>query len=97
MKRLLLSFIITVSTMLSTVWAYDFSVVVPSGQTLYFDTISSTKVRVTYPKDTNKFDGGYLGYAMLQGIWKFHPLLLMVGILIRLLLFEAVLFIIVAV
>ena len=46
MKKLLLSLALTVSTMLSTVWAYDFSVVVPSGQTLYFEIISSSSNNV---------------------------------------------------
>ena len=67
MRKRLFSFLLFVVAGLSAVHAYDFSVVVPSGQTLYFDTISSTKVRVTYPNDTNKFDGGYLGYAMPTG------------------------------
>ena len=51
MKKLLLSLALIVSTMLSTVWAYDFSVVVPSGQTLYFSISlnDSNNVSVTCP------------------------------------------------
>ena len=42
MKRLLLSLVLTVSTMFSTVWAYDFYAVSPSGHTLYYEIISGT-------------------------------------------------------
>ena len=42
MKRLLLSLVLTVSTMFSTVWAYDFNKVSPSGHILYLEIISGT-------------------------------------------------------
>ena len=42
MKKLLLSLVFIVSTMFSTVWAYDFSKVSPSGHILYLEIISGT-------------------------------------------------------
>ena len=65
MKRLLLSLVLTISTMLSTVWAYNFSAVVPSGQTLYFNITQNT-VSVTYPGSSSA--GPYNGYTKPSGI-----------------------------
>ena len=64
MKRLLLSLVLTISTMLSTVWAYDFSVVVSSGQTLYFN-INQNTVSVTYPGLSSS--SPYNGYTKPTG------------------------------
>ena len=64
MKKVLLSLIITVSTMLSTVWAYDFSTVVSSGQTLYFN-INSNTVSITYPGSSTY--NPYNGYTQPTG------------------------------
>ena len=68
MKRLLLSLVLTVSTMFSTVWAYDFSVVVPSGQTLYFSISlnDSNNVSVTCP-GTAGTHSCYDGYTKPAG------------------------------
>ena len=65
MKKVILFLLITVSTMLSTVWAYDFSAVVPSGQTLYFYIKSNTTVSVAYP--SNSAFNPYSGYAQPTG------------------------------
>ena len=66
MKRLLLSLVLTISTMLSTVWAYDFSAVVSSGQRLYFNINSDTvSVSVTYP--ASYFYSPYNGYTRPTG------------------------------
>ena len=66
MKRLLLSLVLTVSTMFSTVWAFNFSAVVPSGQTLYFNINSDTaSVSVTYPG--SYFYSPYDGYTRPTG------------------------------
>ncbi|MBR5776874.1 MAG: leucine-rich repeat domain-containing protein [Bacteroidales bacterium] len=60
MKRLLLSLIIAVSSMLSTVWAYDFSAVSPSGHTLYYKIISgTTNVEVVNPCSSSTSSGYY--------------------------------------
>ncbi|MBR3938976.1 MAG: leucine-rich repeat domain-containing protein [Bacteroidales bacterium] len=71
MKKIILSLIITVSTMLSTAWAYDFSVVVSSGQTLYFNINSnstSNEVYVTYPNSNAQYmDEYYNGYTTTTG------------------------------
>ena len=64
MKKVILFLLITVSTMLSTVWAYDFSAVVPSGQTLYFN-IHWNRVSVTYPGSSLS---PYSGYTKPSGI-----------------------------
>ena len=65
MRKGLLSFLLFVVVGLSAVQAaYDFSVVVPSGQTLYFDITSNSnpyKVRVTYP-GSSSFNP-YYGYT----------------------------------
>ena len=58
MKRLS-AIVIALCTMVHTVWAYDFSVVVSSGQTLYFN-IDSNTVSVTYPgTSSTQYNGGY--------------------------------------
>ena len=64
MKKVLLSLIITISAMLSTVWAYDFSTVVSSGQTLYFN-INSNTVSITFPGLS--VDYAYNGYTQPTG------------------------------
>lgn len=48
MKRLFISFIIIFFA--ATAYAYDFSAVSPSGQTLYYNITSDTTVAVTYPR-----------------------------------------------
>lgn len=55
MKRIILLVFMVVGVALPVVRAYDFSVQVASGQTLYFRVVSSTApytVRVTYPNST---------------------------------------------
>ena len=48
MKKKLFLLIAACMAMIPTVQAYDFSVVVPSGQTLYFNRLSDNTVEVTY-------------------------------------------------
>lgn len=65
MKKVLLSLALTFSTMLSTVWAYDFSVVVSSGHTLYFNITSNSgsyTAEVTYP-GSETYGNYYSGYT----------------------------------
>ena len=54
MKKLLLSLALTVSTMLSTVWAYDFNAVSPSGHILYLEIISGTTNVEVVSKPSNE-------------------------------------------
>lgn len=55
-KRVLLSIWCIAVICLNNIWAYDFSVVVPSGQRLYFDSYSSSdEVVVTYPQAPNNW------------------------------------------
>ena len=63
MKRLS-AIVIALCTMVHTVWAYDFSVVVSSGQTLYFN-IDSNTVSVTYPSPY--YYSPYNGYTKPTG------------------------------
>ena len=66
MKKLVLSLIITVSTMLSTVWAYDFSAVSPSGHTLYYEIISgTTNVGVVRPGSGNTYNNYISGNVVI--------------------------------
>ena len=60
MKRLS-AIVIALCTMVHTVWAYDFSVVVSSGQTLYFNITSDSThtVEVTTPNELYPAYGGY--------------------------------------
>jgi len=69
MKKVLLSLALTFSTMLSTVWAYDFSVVVSSGHTLYFNITSNSgsyTAEVTYP-GSESYGNYYSGYTKPAG------------------------------
>ena len=68
MKKVILFLIITVSTMLSTVWAYDFSTVVSSGQTLYFNISSTTtdEAEITYPGSADYYYG--YTYTSVYGV-----------------------------
>ena len=70
MKRLS-AIIIALCAMAHTVWAYDFSVVVPSGQTLYFDINSystSNEVSVICPNSRAQYlDECYNGYTAPTG------------------------------
>ncbi|MBR5778006.1 MAG: leucine-rich repeat domain-containing protein [Bacteroidales bacterium] len=59
MKKLLLSLALTVSTMLSTVWAFDFGEVVPSGQLIYFDRLQDECVVVCPTWDAHYTYGPY--------------------------------------
>lgn len=61
MKKIVFTLILTVSALAS--WAYDFSVVAPSGQTLYYN-ISGSNVTVTNP---SLYNGNYQGYTMPTG------------------------------
>ena len=66
MKKVLLSLVLTVSTMLSTVWAYDFSVVSPSGHTLYYEIISgTTNVGVVRPGTGSRYDNYISGNVVI--------------------------------
>ena len=55
MRKQLLSLILLLFADLTTAHAYDFSAVAPSGQTLYYEILSSSTVSVTYP-NINAFD-----------------------------------------
>lgn len=46
-------------------FAHDFSVVVPSGQTLYFNIVNGNEVEVTYPGSNNNYT--YSGYTKPTG------------------------------
>ncbi len=59
MKKLVLSLLFAVSVLTS--WAYDFSAVAPSGQTLYYN-ISGSTASVTYPGSSS-----WLGYTTPAG------------------------------
>ena len=59
MKRIL-SFIVA-AMFAGQAWAYDFSAVCSSGQTLYYTKISDTEVEVTYPLPN------YIGYPRPSG------------------------------
>ncbi len=69
-KRLLMAVVLSIIT-LSQAWAYDFSVVVPSGQTLYFiirTNTSSNEVAVTYPNSSaTTINEIYTGYTEPTG------------------------------
>lgn len=63
MKRYLL--LLFFSTAILEGYAYDFSAVCSTGQTLYYNIISSSTVQITHPSD---YDGNYyFGYAMPSG------------------------------
>lgn len=58
MKKVLLFLIVLLPL---TVQAYDFQVVVPGGQTLYFDTVAGG-VSVVYPRGEVSYAGGWNGF-----------------------------------
>ena len=66
MKKRLLSLLLFVVVGLSAVQAYDFSVVVPSGQTLYF-TITSNSAPYTVEIILPQSKSSYIGYKKLTG------------------------------
>lgn len=51
MKKILFTFALLVG-FYNSLWAYDFSAVSPSGQTLYYTVLTSNTVYLTYPNDT---------------------------------------------
>ena len=64
MKKRLLILMVTLTAVLQTAWAYDFSATLPSGHTLYFefDYDNNNAVRVVgYGYDDS--------YTCLQAIW----------------------------
>ncbi len=61
MKKIILFLILAVSSLAS--WAYDFSAVAPTGQTLYYN-ISGSTVSVTYPGSSS---GRWSGYTQPTG------------------------------
>ena len=66
MKKVILSLLITVCSMLSTVWAYDFSAVSPSGHTLYYEIISgTTNVGVVRPGSGNTYNNYISGNVVI--------------------------------
>ena len=71
MRKGLLTLVLALTVVLPTVWAYDFSVVVPSGQTLYFiirTNTSSNEVDVTYPNSSATTTSEiYIGYTEPTG------------------------------
>ena len=66
MKKRLLSLLLFVVVGLSAVQAYDFSVVLPSGQTLYF-TITSNSAPYTVEIILPQSKSSYIGYKKLTG------------------------------
>ena len=66
MKKRLLSLLLFLVVGLSAVQAYDFSVVVPSGQTLYF-TITSNSAPYTVEIILPQSKSSYIGYKKLTG------------------------------
>ena len=66
MKKVILSLIIAVSTMISTVCAYDFSAVSPSGHTLYYEIISgATNVGVIRPGSGSTYNNYVSGNVVI--------------------------------
>ena len=57
MRKRLLSLVLLLLAALTTAHAYDFSAVAPTGQTLYYDILSSTTVGVTCPNSNNSWNG----------------------------------------
>lgn len=72
MKRGLPMLIALLVGLLPSVWAYDFSAIVPSGQTLYF-TYEGTGVKVVYPATTSTPIQGWVGYAKPAGALTIPP------------------------
>ena len=60
MKKILLTLLLTVSALAS--WAYDFSAVAPSGQTLYYNITTDSTVSVTHPSSSSGSNAWY-GYT----------------------------------
>ena len=57
LKRILLAIVLSIAS--CGVYAYDFSAVAPTGQTLYYQTMSGFKAKVTYPYTSSNNWGGY--------------------------------------
>lgn len=56
LKRILLAIVLSIAS--CGVYAYDFSAVAPTGQTLYYQTMSGFKAKVTYPYTSSNNWGG---------------------------------------
>lgn len=59
MRKHILSFVFLLVTGLASAYAHDFSAVAPTGQTLYYDILSSTTVSETCP-NTNGLRSGFV-------------------------------------
>ncbi len=57
MRKRLLSLVLLLLAALTTAHAYNFSAVAPTGQTLYYDILSSTTVSVTFPNSNDPWNG----------------------------------------
>lgn len=66
MRKYILSFVFLLVTGLASAYAYDFSAVAPSGQTLYYDILSSTTVSVACP-NSGHFMNGWSGFSEPSG------------------------------
>ena len=66
MRKHILSFVLLLVTGLAGAYAYDFSAVAPSGQTLYYDILSSTTVSVACP-NSGHFMNGWSGFSEPSG------------------------------
>lgn len=69
MKKRLLFFILLLFVGITATYAYDFSAVAPSGQTLYYNVTSSgssPKVSVTYP-GSGHWHFSWTGYTSPRG------------------------------
>ncbi len=63
MKKLLL----TIALLLpSLVWAFDFQVPLPGGNTLYFDTVDGG-AKLVYPNTSGVYTDGWIGYSQPTG------------------------------
>lgn len=74
MKKILIELLLVVTTITS--WAYDFSAVAPSGQTLYY-TIVGNSARVTYPGNSTSYSWtygclNYQNYTRPTGKYGYH-------------------------
>lgn len=66
MRKRLLSLVLLLLAGLATAHAYDFSAVAPTGQTLYYDILSSTTVSVTFPNSNDPWNG-WSGFSEPSG------------------------------
>ncbi|MCQ2294631.1 MAG: leucine-rich repeat domain-containing protein [Bacteroidales bacterium] len=63
MKKIVLTLLLAVSTLAS--WAYDFSAVTPSGQTLHYAITTDSTVSVTFP-GPDTYPDYYIWYDYAQ-------------------------------